>query len=313
MQRRSERLKLGPIKRKAPASEDPVKLSDRWVNLIVDCQPSARVSGMLSHCFDSARSRSIAPPRLPRRRGLFQDEPTSHTVVTASEDRLAVQSPAAALPVATSPFALAEPPAALNLDENTPPRKRRQLDEVAEPSAAMDDAPGTEFDGLVDASTDTASPGEPAATPQQQPRHEPEEAATPSTWFTPVRHSRPPRPPSGAAPSGPPPLEAPRSAPPSMPCRMPSFSQWIEESADIAPAPPLAEPSPFASPQPVRRAPAAGGGVDMTDLALMYDPVMATAAGRSPPTPVEKIFQRQQAAAEADDFDQDEFEPAYDA
>lgn len=55
----------------------------------------------------------------------------------------------------------------------------------------------------------------------------------------------------------------------------------------------------------------------MTDLALLYDPVMAAAAGRSPPTPIEKILQRQPAAAAADaeedeGFEQDEFEPAYD-
>jgi hypothetical protein len=161
-------------------------------------------------------------------------------------------------------------------DENTPPPKRRHIHTDAEEMPLEEEMSARANSHQEDLHAD-------------QP-----EAATQPTWFTPIRPTRPP-------------VADPEFTPTGMPSRMPSFAMWIDgveipeeelllpaaATAPTAPTAPL-PPAPK-DPTPVQATPgpsaciAASGGVDMTDLARLYDPQIAAAVAKSPPTPIEKL------------------------
>ena len=172
--------------------------------------------------------------------------------------------------------------------ENTPPPKRRQYI----PPRPEEEA--EEEEGEAHHHHHHRESGE----EEEEMALEEEETGFPSqsltSWFTPVRPTRP-HPPSMNR-------EA-RSTPGSteMPSRMPSFAQWIDgveiseegENAGVAVKAVAINFDNNLQPRrglPLPRGGGGGVGVDMSDLAMLYDSQIAASVGRSPPTPVEKIL-----------------------
>jgi len=158
---------------------------------------------------------------------------------------------------------LSQPPLT---DENTPPPKRRHTipdnTDAEMPAGEEMAARATSLRAASDHQGELEAAGADQSTPIE-----------PATWLTPIRHTRPPVVDQELTPTG-------------MPSRMPSFAYWIdgieisEEEALPQSAVAPAAPSP-----PVK----SSHGVDMTDLARLYDPQIAAATAKSPPTPIEKI------------------------
>ena len=79
---------------------------------------------------------------------------------------------------------------------------------------------------------------------------------------------------------------------------MPSFAQWIDTSQndndgdeDGEKCTTVPTTRAVIAPMPKQgRLPTDGGGVDMTDIAVMYDAQMASTSMKRPLSPVEKVF-----------------------
>ena len=109
----------------------------------------------------------------------------------------------------------------------------------------------------------------------------------PETWMTPIRAMRPSTAATGPCDDvGTPGVV--RSGGPvgMMSVRMPSFVDWIDVDHLEQDLPPVPAAIPRGAGGPPNES-----GVDMTDLAMIYDPEMAAAAAlRSPLSPVEKAL-----------------------
>ncbi len=215
------------------------------------------------------RSNNLASTE--RRRGLFQDSPAAETDEVVAHDSFIVAEHIPERPVPPSPFLVDQnegqdflPPPPLN-DENTPPPKRRRV---------------------ISTDTDAEMPAEEEEMALRVTT-EPAVDQTTTTWFTPIRPTRPP-------------VADPEFTPTGMPSRVPSFAMWIDgveipeddllpvgAATTAAPSAPLPPASKDPTPTPAKCG--TGGGVDMTDLARLYDPQMAAAVAKSPPTPIEKL------------------------
>jgi hypothetical protein len=200
-----------------------------------------------------------------------------------AHDSFIVAERIAGRPMPASPFlmdhnhnAVQDLPQPPLTDENTPPPKRRHtIPDNADAEIPAEEEMAARTNSLHVASDHQGEP-EAAGADQTAP-------IEPATWFTPIRHTCPP-------------VVDPEFTPTGMPSRMPSFALWIdgieisEEEAlpqsAVVPAAPFPPACKAPTPTPVK----GSGGVDMTDLARLYDPQIAAAIAKSPPTPVEKLY-----------------------
>ena len=214
----------------------------------------------------------------------MQDAPTTEKMVeemqaSIVEDRVTV-GPAADPIYPPSPFlihlnkedVLARPPFP---DENTPPRKRRHTYRTID----QEDAAAEADEDAISSDDDQTDEGRSIIETENK-------LASPSTWFTPIRPSRPHNHRKGSEYASPPSLPI---SSPSLPVRMPSFAQWI--------AVPDADEQPSQNTNaiiPDKKDKINGalgaGGVELSDLAKLYDATTA-AMGSSPLSPIEKICQ----------------------
>lgn len=167
-------------------------------------------------------------------------------------------------------------------DENTPPRKRRhttRIDEDAEATIGVDED-GARPDEMEGRGLDNG-----------------DKQASHPTWFTPIRSSRTINQQRVSESENGHPFFA-RTSSPTWPARMPSFAQWIDGSE-------LAEEQlagmNFAYNKQDSVADVGTGGVDMTELAVLYDPQTAATAMKAPLSPIEKICQRASISESSED------------
>lgn len=257
--RRSARLinQLGPLKRKAQEGTEPGKNTER----ISDASPRSR--GLLQDVLAAEEDIVIAGYRV---------------VAEASIDRAYPPSPFVQIEHNEGEEILPQLPIH---DENTPPRKRRHISRAAEQAelTTADDEDGARPNQMDEGGSD----------------FEDKQASHPSSWFTPIRSSRTPKHHKASESENVCPTFT-RASSPMWPARMPSFAEWIDETAEEQPV----------GMSPVhnqRETPTqfGAGGVDMTEFAVLYDPQTAATATKSPLSPIERICQTASICGSSED------------